>query len=235
MKSHYRSLLSSFPDSSASILKDTNCNSTMLSLARIVGLLAVSLSVAAPPKVVIFLMFDDVGWHDTSVPGHSNATGRFYMRVKVVLNVSTKLLTPAPPVENLTPAIADLAASGVILDRAYAHFMCAPSRCSFLTGRLPVHVQQGQAFPETDSSGIPRNMTAIGNKMKAAGYRSHFVGKRDIACDREQNWDAGMATPTHVPQANGTRAWRRRRTFRTGGASATRVSRTLNTSTTTGR
>jgi arylsulfatase B len=109
------------------------------------------------------MMLDDIGWHDTSVGGRSNLT------------------------ENQTPALASLAESGVLLNRAYADFMCAPSRCSFLTGRLPVHVQQGQAFPETQNAGIPRNMTAIGNKLTGAGFRSHFVGKVRISGRRQMD------------------------------------------------
>lgn len=36
-------------------------------------------------------------------------------------------------------------------------------------------------------------MTGIGEKMKQAGYATHQVGK----------WDAGMATPDHIPMGRG--------------------------------
>lgn len=42
-------------------------------------------------------------------------------------------------------------------------------------------------------AGIPRNMTGLGLKMKAGGYRTVMAGK----------WDAGMATPTHTPFGRG--------------------------------
>ena len=38
-------------------------------------------------------------------------------------------------------------------------------------------------------AGVPRAMTGIAEHLKRAGYATHFVGK----------WDAGMATPDHLP------------------------------------
>lgn len=142
----------------------------MLCSAFAASALAVLASVAhaQAPRVVVIVLADDVGYHDVSFTrGGSNGTGEF-----------------------ATPQIDALAHEGIILEHHITDFMCTPSRCSLLTGRLPVHVQQGQAFPETPSAGIPRNMTAIAAKMKAAGFSTHAVGK----------WDAGFATPTHTPE-----------------------------------
>ena len=36
-------------------------------------------------------------------------------------------------------------------------------------------------------------MTGLAEKMKSAGYKTHFAGK----------WDAGMATPRHTPHGRG--------------------------------
>lgn len=52
-----------------------------------------------------------------------------------------------------TPNIDSLAAEGVELLRHYVHFTCTPSRSSFLSGRLPVHVQTTLANPEQVRSG----------------------------------------------------------------------------------
>lgn len=145
----------------------------MLRSAFAASALAVLASVAhaQAPRVVVIVLADDVGYHDVSYTrGGSNGTGEF-----------------------ATPQIDALAHEGIILEHHITDFMCTPSRCSLLTGRLPVHVQQGQAFPETPSAGIPRNMTAIAAKMKAAGFSTHAVGK----------WDAGFATPTHTPEGRG--------------------------------
>jgi arylsulfatase B len=95
--------------------------------------------------------------------------------------------------ETKTPNIDALAGEGVILDRQYVSSECTPSRSSFFSGRLPVHVQQTLDNPEVPNSGIPRNMTVIGSKMKEGGFATHVVGK----------WDIGMATPSHTPEGRG--------------------------------
>ena len=70
--------------------------------------------------------------------------------------------------------------------------------------------------------GIPRNMTAIGSKLKAAGYSTHQFGKvttqRPPAADPQPilfrgslmprvrgpvQWDAGAASPDHTPLGRG--------------------------------
>ena len=94
---------------------------------------------------------------------------------------------------SFTPRLDALAGSGVILDNAMAAFWCTPSRSSFLTGRLPVHVQMGQDFPETPTAGIPRYMGSLAAKLKAAGVGTAVAGK----------WDMGMATADHTPEGRG--------------------------------
>ena len=82
---------------------------------------------------------------------------------------------------------------GLEFTRHYVHFTCTPTRSSFQSGRLPMHVQQTLDNPDQQNAGIPRNMTCIGNKMQEAGYTTHIVGK----------WDCGMATFDHTPQGRG--------------------------------
>ena len=48
----------------------------------------------------------------------------------------------SPLGEPHTPAIDALAAESAVLSRAYAFRFCSPTRSSFLTGRLPLHVNQ---------------------------------------------------------------------------------------------
>lgn len=94
-----------------------------------------------------------------------------------------------------------LAEEGVILSRHIAYKICAPSRSSLHSGRLPVHVNTvnvaqssyNSADPVSGFAGIPRNMTGLGVKLRDAGYRTHFYGKFDI----------GMATPDHSPLGRG--------------------------------
>ena len=106
---------------------------------------------SSPPTVILNIIIDDlgyanVGWHSPNLP------------------------------ENLTPRLHALARQGVILERQYNHFTCTPSRSSFTTGRLPVHVQTTLANPDVLTSGMPANMTALPIKLRAAGYQTFFSG-----------------------------------------------------------
>jgi len=129
---------------------------------------------AKPPHIVV-LLADDLGWGDV---GWHHASG------------------------NWTPALTELARTGIELTRHYAYPICSPSRISFMTGRLPVHLDvSGYAWTtvlapgdnEREYPGIPRSMTSIAEKLQEAGYVNHYVGK----------WDAGMATERHTPLFRG--------------------------------
>ena len=54
----------------------------------------------------------------------------------------------AAPKEPITPHIDSLAASGLILDNYYTYKFCSPTRSSFMSGRLPIHVNQQNHPPE---------------------------------------------------------------------------------------
>ena len=96
--------------------------------------------------------------------------------------------------EIVTPNMDRLALiEGLHLQRHYVHFTCTPTRSSFQSGRLPVHVQLTLANPDEPNAGIPRNMTGIAEKLKGGGYETHMVGK----------WDCGMATFEHTPRGRG--------------------------------
>ncbi len=100
-----------------------------------------------------------------------------------------------------TPSMDELVRVGIELDRHYVYQFCSPTRCAIQTGRNPLQVnplnlEPNVANPEDPVggfAGIARNFTAIGTKMAAAGYRTHFAGK----------WDAGMATRDHTPRGRG--------------------------------
>ena len=107
-----------------------------------------------------------------------------------------------PPTREVeTPNIDSLVKDGLELDQFYVYQYCSPSRCSLMTGRLPIHVNDLNHFmsyynPNDQISGyagIPRNMTGIASKLKEAGYATHMVGK----------WHAGGATPDHIPTGRG--------------------------------
>eukprot|EP01084_Bolivina_argentea_P144951 254210_1 len=118
---------------------------------------------------VLFLLIDDLGWANIGFHNPVNS-------------------------EVKTPNIDYLANQGVILDRHYVHYVCCPSRTSFQTGRIPVHVNIENCITPTHvDSGIPQNMTALGTKMKLAGFNTYFYGK----------WHVGMATYDHTPKGRG--------------------------------
>lgn len=72
--------------------------------------------------------------------------------------------------------------------------------------------------PVSGFAAIPRNMTGIGTKMAAGGYRTHMHGWRgggrgeggwtpafrfsDLS-PTPGKWDAGMATMDHTPHGRG--------------------------------
>jgi len=125
----------------------------------------------AVPKFphIFFVVVDDFGWAEVG-----------YHRATQTKNVQT-------------PTIDSLVKEGIELNRHYVHMMCTPTRASFQSGRLPVHVLTQLASPCDKNGAIPRNMTGIAAKLKTAGYMTHQVGK----------WDCGMATPHHTPHGRG--------------------------------
>jgi arylsulfatase B len=124
---------------------------------------------ASAPKFVFHVIVDDLGWGDVS-------------------------FHPTSSPEVVTPRMHALATQeGTVLERFYVHPFCTPSRSSFMSGRLPMHVQDALPNPEDSFCGVPFNMTGLGVKMKSAGYETAFVGK----------WDLGMATQRHTPRGRG--------------------------------
>jgi hypothetical protein len=110
---------------------------------------------------------------------------------------------PTPSREVLTPHMEELVAHGVELDRAYSFKFCSPSRCSLLSGRLPLHVSMSNQRAPTSNrndtvsgfGGIPANMTTLGSLMRRAGYRTAMVGKWYDACCARATANAAMALP----------------------------------------
>ena len=91
--------------------------------------------------------------------------------------------------EPITPRIDTLASSGALLTRHYTFKYCSPSRSSFLSGRLPAHVNQQNRPPNVAGGGIAINMTTIGTVLRDAGYATVHVGK----------WHGGMSHPAQLP------------------------------------
>ena len=87
--------------------------------------------------------------------------------------------------EARTPHLDALVRDGIELQRHYTYPICSPSRSSFHSGRNPLHVNLVNTAPDIHNPadpvggfhGIPRNMTALGNVMTAAGWSTAFIGK----------------------------------------------------------
>ncbi|MGD7652190.1 MAG: sulfatase-like hydrolase/transferase [Verrucomicrobiales bacterium] len=116
------------------------------------GALLVTAALAAKPNV-IYILCDDLGYGEVGYNGQQKIQ---------------------------TPELDSLAAKGM---RFTAHYcgssVCAPSRCSLMTGRHP-----GHAYIRANSPGYPNGQTPIpadsetlGKLMQRAGYKTACIGK----------------------------------------------------------
>ena len=124
---------------------------------------------------IVMVLGDDIGW--ANVGWHSRGSA-----------------------EVVTPNLDALVSEGLELDQMFAFKYCSPSRSALQTGRNPIHVnvvnlntEHNPLDPVSGFAGIPTNMTGIAEKLTAAGYHAHAVGK----------WDCGMATERHTPMGRG--------------------------------
>lgn len=131
----------------------------------------------------------------------------------------------ATAAEVRTPNIDGLVAEGIELARNYVYKVCSPTRSSFQSGRLPVHVNTANLSPTVTNphdpvsgfAGIPANMTCIANKLKQAGYKTHQIGKvcdftgvHDPPSVRTQTYHHHTVTSSILfgaPACSGTPAW----------------------------
>jgi arylsulfatase A-like enzyme len=93
-----------------------------------------------------------------------------------------------------TPAILDLAESGLQLDHFHAFPLCTPSRAALLTGRSPLRF--GLAWSPLrpwSELGLPADTQSLPEVLQSAGYATALVGK----------WHLGHALREHQPTAHG--------------------------------
>jgi arylsulfatase I/J len=108
------------------------------------------------------ILIDDLGWNN--VPWHDSSLAQ------------------------QMPVTSNLVQQGIEIDRHYAHYNCAPTRVSFLSGRTPHHIAQ-----YINGALMDPRVTAIPRKLKSAGYATHMVGK----------WHAGFGRSDQMPLARG--------------------------------
>src|SRR5215475_4966152 len=107
----------------------------------------------SPPPNVIFILADDLGYGDLGCFGQ-------------------KLIK--------TPNIDRLAAEGVRFTQAYAGAtVCAPSRCSLMTGKHNGHaaIRGNKEIQPEGQEPMPGDTFTVAHLMKRAGYVTGLIGK----------------------------------------------------------
>jgi len=119
----------------------------------------------ARPNIVLMLA-DDLGWADVGYHGG----------------------------EIDTPAIDQIAAQGVRMERFYATPICSPTRAALMTGRDPIKL--GVAYDQIHpwyNAGLPDDEYLIAEALRDAGYQTAMVGK----------WHLGHTQQHQLPNAQG--------------------------------
>lgn len=141
-------------------------------LLLLVGLIACQSpehTAETPPRPnIILLMADDMGWGDTGYNGNDSI---------------------------LTPALDDMAARGVVMNRFYAAApVCSPTRGSCLTGRNPYRYGINSA----NVGHLKPEEITLGEMLQAAGYRTGHFGKWHLGTLSQDTLDANRGgKPKH--------------------------------------
>ena len=128
-----------------------------------------------PQPNVLFILADDLGYHDLSVMG-----SKFYE----------------------TPNIDQIANQGMIFTQGYAACqVCSPSRAAIMTGKYPArlkitdwigaktgeawreHNRHNKLLPADNRDHLPFEDTSLAEAMKEAGYKTFFAGKWHIGSE----------------------------------------------------
>jgi arylsulfatase B len=126
-----------------------------------------SSSITLPPHIVM-IMVDDLGWNGFSLHGNND--------------------------EVKNPTLEQLAKEGILLENYYVYKFCAPSRASFLTGRVPGHGIWEQNPSDTAQVGVNLKAKMIPTVLKeCANYTTHQIGK----------WHQGFYAPHYTPMGRG--------------------------------
>jgi choline-sulfatase len=102
------------------------------------------------------------------------------------------------------PHIGRLAADGILFENAYCNSpLCAPSRCSMLTGRLPSRIG---AYD--NASEFPASALTIAHGLRAQGYRTCLVGKMHfVGPDQLHGFEERLTTDIYPVDFGWTPNW----------------------------
>ena len=117
---------------------------------------------------------------------------------------SPPAVTPQHNPEQISPNINSLVKDGIMLEGHYTFQYCSPTRSSFLSGRLPIHVNMEQPSSGSSPGGIDLRMTLISQILKTANYSTHFIGKGHIGAYAHANLpiNRGFDVSTPVTSAS---------------------------------
>ncbi|XP_071089640.1 arylsulfatase B-like [Haliotis cracherodii] len=117
------------------------------------------LSATSTRPNIIFILADDYGFHDI---GYHNS-------------------------EIKTPNLDKLAAAGVKLENYYVQPICTPTRSQFMSGRYQIHtgLQHGIIWA-SQPNGLPLDSATVADRIRAAGYSTHAVGKWHLGFYKEE-------------------------------------------------
>ncbi len=94
----------------------------------------------------------------------------------------------------LTPNIDALAEDGAVFDRAYCNSpLCAPSRASMMTGRMPSDID---CFDNGDD--FPASTPTFAHRLRALGYHTALVGRMHfIGPDQQHGFEQRLTTDVY--------------------------------------
>ena len=113
------------------------------------------------------------------------------------------------------PHISALAAQGVVFDSAYCNFpICAPSRFSLLSGRLPHAIE---AYD--NGSEFPASIPTMAHYLRQAGYRTTLCGKMHfVGPDQLHGYEERLTTDIYPADFAWTPDWLKGPAYRPTGA-----------------
>jgi choline-sulfatase len=149
-----------------------------------------------------------------------NAGEKRTLLPNVVLIMADQLAASALPSYGYSivqaPNLSDLAQRSVIFDSAYCNSpICAPSRFSMLSGRLPHSIE---AYD--NASEFPASIPTMAHYLRHFGYRTILCGKMHfIGPDQQHGYEERLTTDIYPADFAWTPDWRRGPSYRPTGVS----------------